>query len=253
MKFNLTPFILGLITLFSFSCSSDDSSNDPSDPPTEIQRFIESITVVSAQDPAENTTINVTYDTDGKVTSVTDGVDTNLFIYDNGALSNITGGGDNLNVLELYDTPQDAFEFGEVTQYDNNGNPVQLTLLDEEYDWNTNSYTTVVYTAEISYDNKPNPYFYTLDAAGIIDALDNIELNFSSDVQNPQLVQARMLLPANNPSMITIKDADNVTTHTVNFDYVYNADDYPTSASVTATDVMDNSTSIYTATYTYRQ
>jgi len=252
MKFNLKSLCLLFTAALLFNCSSD-SSSDPSDPPTEISKFIQSVSVVSAQDPSENTTITVSYDTDLKVTSVTDGTQTSLFVYNNGALSNITGEGEPLNVMELYSQPQDAYEFGEVTQYDSNGNPFRVTLLDEEYDFNNNTYTTVEYTAEITYDNTPNPYFYTLDAAGIIDALDNIELNFSSDVQNPMLVQARMLLPNNNPSMVTLRNPDGNIIATVDFEYVYDADNYPTSASVTAIDVVENETSIYTATYTYLQ
>lgn len=137
-------------------------------------------------------------------------------------------------------------------QYDNNGNPIEILVLDEEYDYMTFTYVTTEYTAEVIYDNAPNPYFYTLDAGGIIDVLDGVELNFSMNIQVPEIVQARMLLTVNNPKKITYKDSDGTIVYEITADYVYDADNYPTSATVTSESFEDNEITVYSAVYQYR-
>lgn len=257
-KFLSSISFLFLIVLLGCSDSSSDEFNDAN--PDAVARYIETISIVSAQDASENTTITVNYDANGRVSNVTDGVDTSLFVYSNGELSNISGQGENLNVEELYESPYDAFETGIVNQYDSNGNPVNITFYEYEYDWQTDTEEQVAYTAVVSYDSNPNPYFYTLDAAGIIDALDQVDLNFSVNVTSPEIIQARALFPLNNVSSITYRDEDGNVVYEIEADYVYNSVDYPTSATVTGTsydeDFNGNSiseTSIYSATYTYRE
>ncbi|WP_212745825.1 hypothetical protein [Winogradskyella algicola] len=257
-KFLLPIAFLFLIALFGCSESASDEFDDAN--PDAVARYIETISVVSAQDASENTTVTVNYDANGRVSSVTDGVDTSLFVYSNGELSNITGQGDNLNVEELYESPYDAFETGIVNQYDSNGNPVNITFYEYEYDWQTDTEDQVEYTAQITYDSNPNPYFYTLDAAGIIDAMDQVDLNFSMNVSNPEIIQARALLPLNNVSSITYRDEDGNVVYEIEADYVYNSDDYPTSATVTGTSYDEDydgnpvsETGVFSATYTYRE
>ncbi|MAX69698.1 MAG: hypothetical protein CMC76_01135 [Flavobacteriaceae bacterium] len=252
----LLSFLL-LIVLSSCSDSSSDEFDDAN--PDAVARYIETIAIVSAQDSEEDINITVNYDANDRVSSITNGTDTSLFVYNNGDLSNVSGGGDNLSIEELYQSPYDAFETGVVNQYDNNGNPVNITFYEMEYDFNTDDYIQVEYTAEVSYDSEPNPYFYTLEAAGIIDVLDQVDLNVTFNTSSPEIIQARALFPLNNISSITYRDDEGVLLYEINADYVYNDVDYPTSGTVTATAYEDDFnggvntyTSIYSATYTYR-
>lgn len=263
-------FIILILALLS-SCSGDtvtnefNNANDPGNTggngggndgggssPPEI--YISSISGASVTDPSENVTIFVSYDANDRVSSMSDGEGAVTFVYIDGELTNVAGEGDIFNVEELYGSPYDAFEAGEVLQYDNNGNPTLISFMEEEYDYDTDTYTTVYYTAEIYYDtSKPNPYFYTLQAAGVIDVLDDVQLNFSMNPQSPEIVQARLLFPLNNITRIVYKDEANVVLSQILVDYVYNADNHPITATVTGTIPSDNETGIYTLTYTYRQ
>ncbi|OUR98160.1 hypothetical protein A9Q86_13965 [Flavobacteriales bacterium 33_180_T64] len=249
----LSTITLGLI-LFT-SCSDDSTSDQFMDQnPDAVARLITNITVVSAQDTDENQNITVTYDDANRVTNVSDGIDTGLLTYQDGDLANVASNGDNFAIEELYESPYDAFETGEVINYNNDGNPVNLRFFETEYDWETNSEITTEYRAEIQYDNKLNPYFYTVQAAGGIAVMDAVELNFSANPDAPEIVQARILFPSKNIKKIIYRDLDGNLLADVNLDFVYNSDDYPTSGSVTATeyDVDEgDTTSIYTLTYTY--
>ena len=94
------------------------------------------------------------------------------------------------------------------------------------------------YIVEITYDDKPNPFFYTLEAAGIIKVLDNVNLNFSMTPQAEQLVKAKLLLPLNNPQKVVVRHLDGTVKSQVTTSYVYGNDKYPTSA--TFTEVNEN-------------
>ena len=79
LKF-LSLFALALV--LCFSCSEDSNSDSfMDDNPNAISQLITSISVVSAQDPSENTTITINYDSANRVQSVTDGVETGIFAY----------------------------------------------------------------------------------------------------------------------------------------------------------------------------
>ena len=118
------------LTVLIVACSSDDSATDEFNQANgNVQvKLIQSISIVSAQDSQENKNISFSYTSDGFLNTLSDGIDTSIFVYDdNDDLSNITGGGnDNLNIEELYESPYDAFETGEVILYDNNGNPKKI-------------------------------------------------------------------------------------------------------------------------------
>jgi len=215
------------------------------------EKLIKSITVISAQDSEENKNIVLSYDTNGRLNTITDGVDTSIFVYNNGELETITGQNDNLSIEELYESPYDAFETGQVLEYDDNGNPYKILFFDQYYDHDINDYVTVEFTATITYDNTPNPYFFTLKSAGIISVLDGVQLNFSLNPQVPEIVQARALFPVNNPSQIIYKDENGDIIYSMNVNYVYDSQNYPTSATVTAVSVEDNETSTYTSSYEY--
>ena len=251
--------ILILVLVLITSCSEDsvtDEFNDANnnDNGTVASKLITKITGTSVQNPTENISIFVSYDANDRVSSVSDGTDASVLVYNNGNLSTITSTGETpFNVEELFVSPYDAFEAGQVSEYDNNGNPIKLTFLEEEYDYNTGTYYTVEYTAEISYDSEPNPYFYTLQAAGIIEVLDDVELNFSLDQQSPEIVQARALFPLNNIKRIIYKDENNIVLLEIAVDYVYNDVDHPITATVTTTLPADNEINVYTLAYTYKE
>lgn len=255
-KFLSSISFLFLIVLFGCSDSSSDEFDEAN--PDAVARYIKTISVVSAQDSDENGTITVNYDANGRVSSITDGTEASLFVYNNGNLSNVSGGGDNFNIEELYQSPYNAFETGVVNQYDNNGNPTNITFYEMEYNFNTDDYTQVEYTAEVSYDSEPNPYFYTLDAAGVIDVLDQVDLDVTVNTSSPEIIQARALFPLNNISSISYRDQGGNLVYQINADYVYNADHYPTSGTVTAITYeeymgeTETYTNIYSTAYTYR-
>ncbi|WP_299367614.1 hypothetical protein [Winogradskyella sp.] len=246
--------LLSCIALFTLSCGDDDTaSGEFNDANGNVQpKLIESIAVTSAQDPLENTTVMFTYTSDGQLSTISDGSETGIFVYDNSDnLTNISGSGDNLNIEELYESPYDAFETGDVIAYDGDGNPITIEFYEEEYDFNTDTYVTKVYTADISYDDEHNPYFFTLEAGGLIEVMDDVELNFSMNPQLPEIVQARMLFPVNNPSQIIYKNEEGAIIYTINANYVYDDENYPTSATVTSIEAEDSGLSTYTAVFTY--
>lgn len=244
----------GLVIL---SCSEDSVSDEFNNANGNIEaKLMESISVVSAQDSEENATITFSYTSNGKLNTISDGTDTNIFVYDdNNELSNITGAGENLNIEELYQSPYDAFETGNVVEYDNNNNPKKIEFFEEGeiYDPNTNSfiYTTVVYTADVSYDSNHNPYFHTLQSGGVIDVLDNVELNFSMTPQVPEIVQARRLFPVNNPSQIIYKNEQGQIMYTINANYSYDNENYATSATIVSIDIERNEQNTYSVVYQY--
>jgi len=253
MKLKLQITLLTVLAVF-MSCSEDSATDEFNAANQNASvKLITNLSVVSAQDASENQSVTINYNGNNQVANITDGVETSFLVYDNDNLTNVTGEGETLNVEELYQSPYDAFETGEVLQYDSNMNPVSIRFLEEEFDFFNNTMNVVEYYAEIEYDATPNPFFYTLEAAGIIDVLDNVDLNFSMDVQAPEIVQARLLLPTNNIKKITYKDEDLTPIYQIVANYVYDAQNYPSTGTVTSTDLEDDSVSVYTTTFTYME
>ena len=253
MKLKLQITLLTVLAVF-MSCSEDSATEEFNQANQNASvKLITNLSVVSAQDASENQSVTINYNGNNQVANITDGVETSILVYDNDNLTNVTGEGETLNVEELYQSPYDAFETGEVLQYDSNMNPVSIRFLEEEFDFFNNTMSVVEYYAEIEYDATPNPFFYTLEAAGIIDVLDNVDLNFSMDVQAPEIVQARLLLPTNNIKKITYKDEDLTPIYQIVANYVYDAQNYPSTGTVTSTDLEDDSVSVYTTTFTYME
>ena len=253
MKLKLQITLLTVLAVF-MSCSEDSATDEFNAANQNASvKLITNLSVVSAQDASENQSVTINYNGNNQVANITDGVETSILVYDNDNLTNVTGEGETLNVEELYQSPYDAFETGEVLQYDSNMNPVSIRFLEEEFDFFNNTMNVVEYYAEIEYDATPNPFFYTLEAAGIIDVLDNVDLNFSMDVQAPEIVQARLLLPTNNIKKITYKDEDLTPIYQIVANYVYDAQNYPSTGTVTSTDLEDDSVSVYTTTFTYME
>ncbi|WP_111709748.1 hypothetical protein [Lutibacter citreus] len=251
-KFIYSISLLSALIL-TFSCSDDSVSEDFDKANGNVQKkLISSVAIISAQDPQENRVISMLYSSDGSLNTINNGVETRIFIYgNNDELTNITGGGDNLNILDLYESPYDAFETGDVIVYDDNGNPKKINFFEEEYNITSGTYTTKIYTADISYDDTHNPFFYTLEAAGIIDVLDGVRLNFGINPQVPEIAQARMLFPVNNPSQIIYKNEEGEIVFTINSNYVYDNENYPTSATVTKVSIEHSQQHTYSAIFEY--
>ena len=243
------------LTVLIVACSSDSVSEEFDNTNGNVQeKLISSIALISNQDSQENGVISLSYNSDGSLNTINNGTETQIFIYnDNNELTNVSGGGDNLNILELYESPYEVFETGEVVVYDDNANPQDIEFYEEEevYDNETGSYyyVTKIYTAEITYDNTHNPYFYTLEAAGIIEVLDGVQLDIGVNAQLPEIVQARMFFPLNNPSQINYKNEEGQILFTTNANYVYDDENYPTSATIT--NVKNDEVTTYSAIFQY--
>jgi hypothetical protein len=174
----------------------------------------------------ENYNIIINYDGNNKVSSVSDGEFTKFFNYDSsGDLMSVSDNGNDytLTISDLYQAPYDVFDKGEVLEYDDKGNPTKISVFEDGY----NSSTLI---GDIFYDPNPNPFFYTLKAANIIDILDNVEFNFG--YQSPTIIKAKQLLPFNNISGMIFKDSNNETKIEIQFDYTYDNDGYPIRADV---------------------
>ncbi|WP_437371683.1 hypothetical protein [Maribacter litoralis] len=238
------------ITILHFSC--DDSTSDEFE---EVNgnvetKLISSINVGSAENSDDNTSIIFSYNSEQQLNSIFDGTETTNFIYEDGDLSNVSGNVDNGNVEELYDSPYDAFETGQVEEYDDNGNPSVIKFIEYDYDYMTGEEEVVYYTAEISYDDKPNPFYKTAEAAGLIDVMDQIRLNFAAAPQAEEIVRAKALFPNNNPSQVLYKNEEGEIEYTINMSYTYDGD-YPTTATVSTVSEYSDENETYVTTFTY--
>ncbi|TLP79137.1 hypothetical protein [Maribacter sp. ACAM166] len=248
-RINYLLVILSL-TIINFSCDKFTSEEFDEVNGNVDTKLMSSISVLSAQSSDENAKIIFSYNTDNKLTTIFDGSNTTIFSYEEGSLSNVTGQSGNGNIEELYQSPYNAFEDGQVEEYDNNGNPSVLKFLEYDYNRTTRDYEVVYYTAEISYDNKPNPFYKTAEAAGLISVMDKIRLNFAAALQPEEIVKAKVLFPNNNLSQITYKNEDGEVEHSINLAYTYDGD-YPTSATVTSISAVGGNTYSYNTTFSY--
>ncbi|WP_116771541.1 hypothetical protein [Maribacter litoralis] len=238
------------IAILNFSC--DDSTSDEFE---EVNgnvetKLISSINVGSAENSDDNTSIIFSYNSEQQLNSIFDGTETTNFIYEDGDLSKVSGNVDNGNVEELYDSPYDAFETGQVEEYDDNGNPSVIKFIEYDYDYMTGEEEVVYYTAEISYDDKPNPFYKTAEAAGLIDVMDQIRLNFAAAPQAEEIVRAKALFPNNNPSQVLYKNEEGKIEYTINMSYTYDGD-YPTTATVSTVSEYSDENETYVTTFTY--
>lgn len=238
-NFFLAALLCGSVLI---SCSSDDSSDNLS----SNARYIKTVNVIDSEN-GFNQTWTVNYDTDGRVKNITDGIELSTMVYnENNQLTTITGDSEPFSMSELYQAPYDGYEFGEVLNYDSNGNPKKLRLFSRDYEGTIEE----EYVSDIYYDTQTNPFLHTLNKAGILEVLDNIDLNFSSVPTAQELIVAKVLLPVNNPKRFVVKTlSGEVKTETV-ANYVYNSDGYPTSATFTTTN--EDGVSVASATYTYQ-
>lgn len=240
--------LLSIILAFACEDSATEEFNNANEEASE--KLMKSISVFSIDDSADNTTIIMSYE-NNKLSSVSDGTEISYFIYNGSELGTITGDSDDFSMEELYDSPYNAFEEGEVLEYDANGNPFKLSFFEEDYDYFLDTVELKEYTAEVTYDSSPNPYFYTLKAAGLIEVMDKVQLNLNLNPQPSQIVKARVLFPLNNPSKIVYKDENGEIIYIIDADYVYDNENYPKSATVSATSIEDNEVSFFNTSFSY--
>ncbi|HAF77138.1 MAG TPA: hypothetical protein DCG42_07425 [Maribacter sp.] len=238
------------VAILNFSC--DDSTSDEFE---EVNgkvetKLISSIDVASVENSDDSSSIIFSYNSELQLNSIFDGTETTNFIYEDGNLANVSGNVDNGNVEELYESPYDAFETGQVEQYDENGNPSVIKFIEYDYDYMTGEEEVVYYTAEISYDDKPNPFYKTAEAAGLIDVMDQIRLNFAAAPQAEEIVRAKALFPNNNPSQVLYKNEEGEIEYTINMSYTYDGD-YPTTATVSTVSEYSDENETYVTTFTY--
>ena len=252
-KHNKFFLIVSTISILT-SCSEESVSDDFEEVNGDVAvKLMESISVSDAEDSSDNTTVTMYYTNDGKLNTISDGSETNVFVYDNdNKLTRITSDGDNLNMEELYESPYDAFDTGEVVEYDDNNNPKKIEFLVEECidDYWCDEYEVKIYTAELSYDDAHNPFYHTFNAGGIIDVLDNVELNFGSS-QSPEIVKVKDLFPMNNLSQIIYKNEEGEPLVSLNINFSYDDENYPTSATITAVDIEESEQSVSSVIFTY--
>ena len=231
--------ILGIFVFVSGCKKTEDEFHDAN--VDVAAKYICRMEIISNV-PAENKTILVNYDAENRVSSITDGTNSRFFNYDSGNnLSSVTDEGEPLNVNDLYQSPYDAFETGNVLEYDANKNPKKIEVYED-------GYLSELLIGEITYDPKPNPFFYTLKAAKAIDILDRVDLDFGQ--QSSSIIKARQLFPYNNIRAMIFKDHSGITKYEVQIGYTYGADNYPLNATVNA--LSPDETRIYSVSYFYR-
>ena len=135
MKRSIYALSAAFALLFT-ACNEDDSVSDMFEEVNGpvAEKLISTIDVVSSESSEPNRTITVNYASDNTVTSVNDGTTTAILAFDGDELSQISSEGDALNILELYESPLDAFEIFNIDSFDSNGNPAIVTLVREEFD-----------------------------------------------------------------------------------------------------------------------
>ncbi|WNH09898.1 hypothetical protein [Thalassobellus suaedae] len=250
MKKSIYLWLTVFSLILSFSCEDSVTEEFNEVNGNVAEKLIKSISVISADESVDNSTIIMSYE-NTKLSSISDGSDISYFIYNGNDLAKVTGQTEDFNMEELYGSPYDAFETGQVLEYDANNNPYKLLFFEEVYDYSTNTIDIKEYIAEVTYDNSPNPYFYSLEAAGLIDAMDKVQLNLSINSQPSEILKARALFPLNNPSKVVYKDENGDIIYIIDAEYVYDNENYPKSASVIATSIEDNTTSFYTTSFLY--
>lgn len=248
-------FAIVLGTTLMIGCSSS-ASEDFEDVNGQIKKKrLKSISAINKDANPDTVTAQFTYDSNNKLINISGsrGTETALINYNNNGstieVSNGNNVSESLTIEELYKSPYEVYETGEVLEYDSNKNPSKILFKQTEYDFNTNTYYIENYTAEMFYDEKPNLYFSTLEAAGIIDILDGVELSFGINPQAPEVIKAKALFPVNNLIKIIYKDADSKIIGTLNIDYTYDADGYVVKGSGTA--ISQNESLNTEITYSY--
>ncbi len=227
------------VTLFYSSCNKSMEEEFEEKNTSLVEKELSTIQILV--DNEDYVTFTFHYDNSGKITSLTDNMEAILiFDYDaNDNLSSIELDGGITNMVDILTMTHDAYEVGNVYEYDQVGNPIEI----QYYDGGLEGEELYL---EIVYSDTPNPYFYTFKAAGIIDVLDQTNLNFGPTT--PAIIKARELMPVNNIRSILVKELDGSRVSEVQINYKYDQDKYPQSADVIAfnTDEFTNFSILYT-------
>ena len=238
-KLILLPFLAAAL----FGCGNDDDIEDTVNAANGVTTNKQYLarTIVEADGEAESVSFN--YDGNDKVLSISSGGEAMTMQYEatgEEKLTSITGDGDVMMTSEVTSEVYEAYEIGEVLTFDSKGNPSELELKNEDD-------PSTFIKAVITYDNNPNAYYSTLEAAGLIDLFDDIRFQFapSGDIQT-----MRKLVAVNNPTSIVIT-ADNTQLATVTISYTYDSNNYPTSATLVAVN-DDGDTETMMSTYVYK-
>ena len=235
----LGALIFGLLLIGCNKSSEDEFNNANGD---VAVKYIRSVDIINSDDPSENRTYTLHYDGENRVSSYTDGNSSGFLNYSqNGELNSMTDEYETLEISELYQAPYDAFENGEVIEYDSKGNPIVIEVWEDGFGSN-------LLNGEIIYDPNPNPFFYTLKAAGVIDVIDQVDLNFGYN--HPAIIKARQLLPYNSIRAMIFKNMSGITEYEVQINYEYDNDGYPIKADIVA--ISPDESSTYTVFYTYK-
>ncbi|WP_298999495.1 hypothetical protein [uncultured Tenacibaculum sp.] len=229
-------FAIGLGMTLLTACSS--SASDDFEEINEGAKKKRLKTITATNQENETMTAQFMYNSENKLVSLSgtdnEGGATLINYKNDGNTIAVSEGGstsESFSIEKLYESPYEAYETGEVLEYDSNKNPSKVLFRQEVYDWETDTYSIENYIAEMFYDENPNMYFSTLEAAGIIDILDGVDINFGINPQAAEIVKARALFPVNNLTKVIYKDADDNIKGTLTIDYTYDEDGYPVKGS----------------------
>lgn len=234
------PYLLflALAAIFNVCCekSASEEFNDANG--FVVSKLLQIISVADSEEPYEEENILFFYDDNNRLIEFTGDGYKNLFVYKNGNLSNIVGQSVVGNAEELYKSPYDAFRYGDVKEWDDSGNPVLIEFYDDN---ENNANPDEAYTAEISYDDKPNLFYYTLKSAGLIEVMDRVQ--FAVGILPPphEIIRARALLPVNNMKNIIYRNENGLIEYEIAIDYTYNKLGYPSYATISGKDSKNSS------------
>lgn len=228
-------FAIVLATVLMTGCSSSASEDFEEINGATKKKRIKGIVAKENQNPLEELSVDFTYNSENKLSKITTKFDSTVSIvsYNNtNGVINVTEQQftESFNTESLFNSPYNAYETGEVLEYDSNKNPSKILFRYKTYDYLNNMYVIENYTVEMFYDTKPNLYFGTLEAAGLIDVLDGVKLDFGISPQAAEIVKARTLFPVNNLVKAVYKNADEQTVGTLEVNYTYDNDGYPIKA-----------------------
>lgn len=231
--------LVNALLIFVFPSCEDNMTEEFEEINGDVEaRLLSSVLITNLSTQELGSSVLFSYSSDNRLISITNNNEITFFIYDvDGTLEEVrTQSEGSVFRDEILQGPLSITNFVGTDspveiQTDNNGNPTRLTYLESSYDNATQQivYEEVYY--EITYDNKPNPYFFVVQSAGMSELLNTVNLNLGIGDQNPDLVLARTLFPNNNPSSIRHWREDGTEVFRVTAVYDYDGD-FPVSALV---------------------
>lgn len=237
-------FLISLFLVLSISCKK--STNDQFEEANKNikERLLSKVVTTSSDEIVNDATYNFNYDGNNRISSISDGEENSFFTYDanTNKLTKISTSSDPLIMSDLYKSPYDLFEDGNVNTYDKNGNPQEVVVYQEDY------LGRHILHGTITYDPNPNPFYYTIKAGGLIDVMDQIDFDFGTPT-SPTLVKANKMLPLNNFKSMIFKNEQGETESEIHFNTTYDVDGYATYTTVT--NLSKEGTTVDDIRYTY--